>query len=528
MIFNNASLLSYSHKPVFFGENNLNFSVEKQFSLKGNILDLTNFNGVSGIVSGLNDLINLSKSTSSLIINDVNFGSGYVSSINVDAGNWVRNTEYSAEIICFSTGSLSNLSGSYFSGLSSIKTANSREYIKDLNEKFTITQNTDGIYEYSHDFEIAFENAFANLNPQIDTVAKNIANTFLISQVPIEILNNEPANFYTFPRKYYAENFDLVNKTFKFTETFSRQNSNSGSNIFYKYKALKNTDDIINISESIELQGIADSTYSNAISSLDLLRPTTLSRCQNFYNLYYDSSSGSLNSSYVSQGYEIDRFIGSVTLETTYTDDPFFAAGYKWSLEFGADLSTFKNSLDCVLDVEGSGQPGNISKYNNALVGFNIRYLAILDKINILYNSIKLQTRTNSPYFGSLNKSKESISSSVYEGKINYTVEYDDRGSQGDGLSRREYTQSVSNTVSVDRYSEYYVNNTLIREQKSQSSLNEIEEKRIRCYNKKYKIDSYEDVEDIRINTNNIISNETLKISPVDGKVEYSLKTLRH
>ena len=117
MIFDNVQLLGYTHENKFFGEKSISYASVKSFSIKGYILDLTNTNGVTNILNDAISITNEAKSFQNIVINGENFGIGKVKSFNVDAGNWVRTTEYSADIEVLSEAPLQNISSSEFNNL---------------------------------------------------------------------------------------------------------------------------------------------------------------------------------------------------------------------------------------------------------------------------------------------------------------------------------------------------------------------------------------------------------------------------
>ncbi|MEY4342374.1 MAG: hypothetical protein RL736_164, partial [Pseudomonadota bacterium] len=156
MIFNNVNLLGYNHENLFFGENSLQYSSKKIFSIRGYVLDLASFNGVDGVFNQVKDLINSTKEFQNLTINGEVFGRGKVTAFSVDSGNWVRLTEYQATIEIYEECSLLNINSQEFTGLN--LNDKSLYLLKNFSENFNINFDSQNkILDGEHSIDIQYD-----------------------------------------------------------------------------------------------------------------------------------------------------------------------------------------------------------------------------------------------------------------------------------------------------------------------------------------------------------------------------------
>jgi hypothetical protein len=109
LVLNNIEVLGYNHQNNFFGEKSFHYSTTKTLSIRGYVLDLTNTVGVQDILTDTGKIKNIAQNFQKVIINGVNFGIGKFTSLSFDAGNWVRSTQFNADIEIYETASLQSL-----------------------------------------------------------------------------------------------------------------------------------------------------------------------------------------------------------------------------------------------------------------------------------------------------------------------------------------------------------------------------------------------------------------------------------
>jgi hypothetical protein len=109
LVLNNIEVLGYNHQNNFFGEKSFHYSTTKTLSIRGYVLDLTNTVGVKDILTDTGQIKNIAQNFQNVIINGVNFGIGKFTSLSFDAGNWVRSTQFNADIEIYETTNLQSL-----------------------------------------------------------------------------------------------------------------------------------------------------------------------------------------------------------------------------------------------------------------------------------------------------------------------------------------------------------------------------------------------------------------------------------
>jgi hypothetical protein len=514
--FNNAALLSYSHSPKFLGDNFV-YSIEKNLTVRGTIADFYNTSGVSGVSSGIYALINLARVGDDIVLNGVNFGSGYITNINVDEGNWVRRGEYTADILILSTGNLYNMTGNYFTGLQNF-TGLPLHLMNDFSENFSLDLDSSNNYSYEHSVSFGFENALAY--GSADSLAKNIASGIIGKEVPFNLISGN-VNFLS-GKKYYEESFDVINKIFSFTERLDKNISGDSSNTDFSYSLRRDENGITEVTESVQIQANQDPKFTTVKNKLAELKPNCYQRSQNFYLNYV---TGSLNNFPITQGYNVDRFNGTIELETVYTDNPFIENRYDWSIETSIDLGdTYLINCTANLSIQGDGVPNTDRKYNNAIYGYNQKESLLLSKINSLYSRFLSINTNRCSSGGILNKSNETFTSSKYNGTVQYSVSYINKTINNNPNGIEEEKESISEKYPVNIYTDYYINNSIVRQQHDQKTFYEVTINKNRKYGKNVNLVSFP--EDMRISTSAIKQDESLSINPMDRSATYNVTTI--
>jgi hypothetical protein len=514
--FNNAALLSYSHSPKFLGDNFV-YSIEKNLTVRGTIADFYNTSGVSGVSSGIYDIINLARVSDDIVLNGVNFGSGYIRNINVDEGSWVRRGEYTADILILSTGNLYNMTGSYFTGLQNF-TGLPIHLMNDFSENFSLSLDSSNNYNYQHDVSFGFENAL--IYGGADLLAKQIASGIIGKEVPFNLISGN-SNFLS-GKKYYEESYDIINKKFSFSESLTKNISGDIADVNFSYSLRRDENGITEVTESADISANQTPKFTTLKQKLYELKIGSYQRSQDFYSNYLP---GSLNNFPLNQGYGVDRFNGSMTFETVYTDNPFIDNRYNWSIETSVDAdSSYEITCSATLSVEGDGAPNTNKKYTNAIYGYGQKQPALLAKINSLYSqflSINYNNcKTNLP----LNKKGENFTSSKYNGKIDYTIIYTNKNINYNPNGLEEETESISETFPLNIYTDYNINNRVVRQQHDQKSFYEVTTTKNRKYGKNVILESFP--EDMAIFTSKIKTEESISINPPERTATYTVTTV--
>jgi hypothetical protein len=426
MIFDNVNVLGYQHENKFFGEKSISYASLKTFSIRGYILDLTNINGVNNILQNFTDITKEAKTFQNIIINGENFGVGKVKSLNVDSGNWVRTTEYQAEIEVLSEAPLQNILSSEFFDLDLIDKKLS--LLKSLNESFTINFDTqDKILTGDHSIDIEYD--ADNINIDIIKLAQLLA-TELLKTIPTFL---SEANYTTRPfyRVFNSENYNIITGKAGFKKTFSYNNSNN-INEPYSIKREQsinlNEDGVAEVTESCEIKAESNipSLYYNCLIGLENELSGINARVLNFFN-QYKSKFGilrNLNSHFVSKNIQINKFNGIINYDITYDNDP-KKENPLYSWERTQTLDRSEDGIWTVAEegsIVGIGKNGDLNKYTNAENGWtNTIQGGILSRVSLFYNNY-----ANNKNGSGLKHSSKKIGKSRYEGTVIYNFVYSD------------------------------------------------------------------------------------------------------
>lgn len=520
MIFNNVTLLSYSHEPKFFGDYGLNYAIEKTLQVKGLLLDLSNTDGVSGVFSGLNDLVHISKSTDKIIINDYDFGSGYISNIQVDSSTWVRTAEYTADVVIRSTGSLFNMTGEFFTGLNNFINNKNLAFVEDISEDFEINLNTENVYEYRHSLDLSFNNAI--IGDLAQQVAKSIASGLISKEVPFFLISGGNNFFST--KKNYSETYDLINKTFSFEESFTKSiDGDNDADVFYTYSLNRNEAGVCEVSETADIIGLSQIRFDGAKNKLKQISGLSYSRCQSFYQNY---TNGILNNFPVSQGYQVNKFEGTIQLESTYSDQNFITSRFAWTLDTDVNFSDpYEALVQTNLNIQAYGKPNSDEKYENMKYGYE-------QKKNLLYSAaynayeglIDKEISCDKIKKSQLNLKNKSVRSSRGQGILDYTLTYTDRGIDPSGSYTEEtFTESINYPVRL--FDEYKISNKLVRQFHKQKSFKEISKTKIRKYNKDTILEDFP--EDMYENGDGQLTiSAVISINPIERVAQFSVSSI--
>ncbi len=425
MIFDNVSVLGYKHENKFFGEKSISYGCLKTFSIRGFVLDLTNTNGVNNILEDFLQIAQEAKTFQNVVVNGENFGVGKVKSLNIDSGNWVRTTEYTADIEVLTEIPLQNILSSDFSGLN----LNNKNFylLKSLSENFSVDFDTQQkVINGEHSIDIEYDANNANID--LIKLAQALA-TELLKTIPTSL---SEANYAT--RSYYktinSENYNLTTGKAGFRKTFSYNNSNNINQPYSVKRELSislNNDGIAEVKESCEIKAESDvpSLYYNCLLGLDSQLPGVFTRVTNFFNQYKSKFqiSRNLNSNFINKDIQINKFNGIITYDITYDNDPKKEnALYRWE-----NTKTIDRSEDGIWtatedgSINGIGKQGSSIKFQNAETGWTTVKIGIFSRTQSFYNAYA----TNKNGSG-LKELSRKTTKAPYEGRVAYNFSYSD------------------------------------------------------------------------------------------------------
>ena len=405
--FSDARLLSYDHQHKYFGDN-LNYGVEKHLTIEGNLYNLTNFSGVSGIWNSLSNMVSTAIDYDSVVINGVNFGAGRINNINFTEGQDVRKKPYVVDLIIFDSGNLYNMNGPDFDEIS----LPDIHLTENFNESFDFAIAEDGTYSYKQNINVRYIKGSEIANPI--SSAKRLASGLFNASTIYGFIDNQHSGFYnSFGRRTYTENYNKITNECSFSENFTQGENSGDYSVKYTQEVNTAEDGISTLSENGQIKGLFGPDFiGSAYYGLDIVLSSAYSRASNLLNVYVPNTRA-LNSSHVSLQKKINQFTDSIDYSVVYNNDPRNNSTYSW--ENTIDIS---RSNTCYYIIKENGKIQGISQdctraeqYNNALNGWAIvspgiagRVAQHYQNISHLNNSLKLISKSQkvSPHDGNL------------------------------------------------------------------------------------------------------------------------------
>jgi hypothetical protein len=449
MIFDNVKLLGYKHENKFFGEKSISYGCIKTFSIKGYILDLANSNGVNNVLKTAVDLTKESKNFLTIKINNEYYGLGKIKSLSIDPGNWVRTTEYSADIEVLKDVPLQNMDSDEFTYLdytddiNGVQTpinfeGNSFKLLKSLSENFSIDFNDQNqVLGGEHSIDIEYDSS----NDAIDVInlARNLAKKLLDKTIP---LNLAEGNYIT--RKNYrvfnTENYNVIGGKCGFKRRFSFNTSGDPTKPYSfnrKQSIDLSQDGLVTVKETCEIKAesetsnfVEDSLYKNALAGLNDISEGiqgASQRCTNLFNNYKIKFgiSRDLNASPINKSIKINKFNGTISYDISYDNDikkenPDFIWEKTLTMERSEEGIWSASEEGSIM---GIGKVGDIKKYTNAENAWDNTIKSTIYNPRLLdfYNTYA--TNKNG---SDLKQLSISVNRSPYNGTINYTYRYSD------------------------------------------------------------------------------------------------------
>jgi hypothetical protein len=434
LLFNNVELLGYTHQNNFFGEKSLFYSSTRTVSIRGYVLDLANSNGVKGIFDSVNQLINQTKDFQDITINGQNFGRGKVKSFSVDSGNWVRLTQYQADVEVLLEVPIANINSKEFDG---INISNRRfDLIKSFSENFSLNFDSQNrVLGGDHTIDIEYDANNENIN--LILLAQSLASE-LLKTIPSNP-NIAEGNYLT-RQKYKvinSENYNTITGKCGFKRSFSYSTINNNKNYsFIRTHSVEiGEDGIATATENCQIKAESDepSLYENAVSGYEEQLSGVFSRTNTVFQSYKSKFNiiTNLNQQFINKSIQANKFNGTITFTISFDNDPKkINSSYIW--EYVNSLDRNENGVWNSNEngsVKGNGKIASDDKYRNAENGWSVAKNGLFGRVNSFYNS----EATNKLPGGTLKEVSKNISRNKYEGVITYNYTYTDDPTIKDG-----------------------------------------------------------------------------------------------
>jgi len=432
LLFNNVEVLGYNHQNNFFGEKSLFYSSLRNISIRGYVLDLTNDSGVKTILGSANQIIKQNQEFQEIIINGENFGIGKVKSFSVDSDNWVRYTQYQADIEVLLEAPIANISSKEFNGISLSKRLH---LIKSFSETFSLNFDAQNkILGGDHSIDIEYDANNKDIN--LVQLAQSLA-TELLKTIPSN--SNIAEGNYTTRNNFKvlnSENYNTVTGRCGFKRNFSYSTLNTNKNYsFVRTHSVEiNENGIAEASESCSIKAEFDvpSLYQNAVTGYEEQVIGVYSRCNAVFQNYKTRFNilENLNQQFISKSVQINKVNGTINFTIRFDNDPKkINSSFIW--EYVSSLDRNENGVWNASEngsVKGNGKIGSDLKYTNANTGWVSAKTGIFNRVTSFYNN----QATNS-VGGALKEVAKAINRNKYEGFINYNYTYTDDPTIKDG-----------------------------------------------------------------------------------------------
>lgn len=447
LVLNNIEILGYNHQNNFFGEKSFHYSTTKTLSIRGYVLDLTNTVGVKDILTDTGQIKNIAQNFQNVIINGVNFGIGKFTSVSFDAGNWVRSTQFNADIEIYETANLQSLVSKEFIPSNFEVTNNTSTTGPNLlGYKFyktnLIINNRPVYYETTNNY-VLFH---VNLTGWRITEISNIGNTGL---VPRFFINSSS---FTAPASVYAgasgwnnnitlsidnnyvlnlstDRFDLIKS---FSETFNLDFDNNTK--------------ILGGTHSVEIEYNADNKDLSVIALAQSLATELLNKSipTNLSEYNYATRQEGTYKVLVNESYDVINGKCGFTKTFSYgTNNNFrpYSLNRNLNIDLGADGVVTVNE-SCGIKAENDVP----SLYDNTIIGLNEQITGAYLRCSGLFSDYKNKLNIS----GDLNTLplQRSVRINKLDGTIDYEINFNN--------DRKIFSGSVFEyTSTVDRNENY-------------------------------------------------------------------------
>ena len=415
MNFNNATVLSVSKKSEFFGDV-LRYKTIKQLNVEGLVLNLTNTDGVSGVLSGMQALAIDSANWQPVILNGYNFGTGLISNINFSEGRDVQYKTYNVTISIPESGDISSITGA--GNYSGLNYTNFR-YIDGFSEtsNFSRTLNVD---TYTQNLKFNIKGPYS-----LDSVsaAKSIAQNFFSSNT-LTGLSADGLGFYgnTTIRQFRSESYDSGNGVYNFSRNFHLNRNSTGDYSLTRIRVLDfDAQGVLLVKEKAEYLGHTQTPFETIFAQATTDISGAYGRCTGILSLYSNIvGEASLINQPITKSFNTIPFEGKLNYEIAFSNALRVTS-------FNSYWDRTINSTRSLGNVYSMSEQGSIvgvghmidAKYNNALNAWNTN----------IYSGIS--SRLSGYYSGSraLRLMSESTTYEKVQGKINYSRKYTDSDS---------------------------------------------------------------------------------------------------
>jgi hypothetical protein len=423
MDFSNATILTLSRKSEFLGYST-RYKCTVDMDIEGMLLDLTNTDGVQGIMSQLLSLQNSADNWTDININGVSFGSGIINSVNFSEGNDVRTKKYNISVTVPQASAYDSYGKSYM------------QYVNGFSESSSYTR--DGKKE-NYNQSVSFE----LIGPySLDAVAaaKTMATEFFNNNDLVNTVGTRYSNSSVF-KKFYDESYDQINNKFTFERHY--EVSTDSSNLYSLYRSHTLSFDESGVgkvkehAEFISHSSVGFKTINNIYTGIIGLAGA-FDRSNSIWSQYFSGSSGytELVNQPITKSISIMKSELKITYDVEYTNaNRLKIAGYYWTHQSeveqmqGGDYQATASG-----EIVGFGHIMQ-GKYEKALAGWNSIKTTVDSDVTTYYPNTESKP---------LQLINTSLTFQQIDGKIGYSRKYSNSDSVRSSQMIRKETIEIS------------------------------------------------------------------------------------
>lgn len=434
--FDQVEILQYNHTPKSFGQD-FRYAIEKQLSINGVLTNYTNGSGVSGIINKQELLLQSANDYNDIILNGVSFGSGKITSIQLEDNNIIRDNRYSFDIEILESGNLFNAVSGYYSG---INWDSNTKLIDAFDESLSYSKDSDGTQNYSHNIQVRYNRQFPALTGI--NLGKLFAQNLFNSSGGLFPFLGQYNNLNQYKR-LYAETYNLIDRGCGFSAVAKiLPNATGGYSYGLSYNLTLGEDGYCNIDETCDIQGVYAPRAAWAETGYNTLITGVFSRVNQVYSGYAFSTL-SLFSQPLEKSITTNKYEGKKTFSHRFSNNPRYQSGATW--EYQDEVQKDNAGYVTVTEqgnIKGYGRPLK-DKYNSAYNFYNLIAAPGIDgRLSGIYTGFE-------PYPKSLQTIRESFVRNEIAGEISYSREKTDNNLYIDvsGMKKSEVDVSISYPV---------------------------------------------------------------------------------
>ena len=398
--------------------------------------------GIKDILVDINTIKNISENFQNVIINGINFGIGKITSLSFDQGNWVRSTQFNAEVEIYQTANLQNLVSKEFTPTNYVISSTDGASPDLLGYKFyktNLTSLTRPIYYDTTNTYALWSNGTGWRITSISNVGSAIAPRFQLtanqSTPAIGTYSNQSGwsgtitlsidNDYTLD--FSTDRFDLLKS---FNETFNLDFDNNTK--------------ILGGTHSIEIEYNADNKDINVISLAQSLATELLNKSIPTNLSEYNYSTRQEGTYKVLKSETYDVINGRCGFNKTFS----------YSINNNLKPYSINRNLSIDINIDGiatvnencgiKAENDNPSLYDNTIIGLNDQITGAYIRCNDFFNAYNNKLGIS----GSLNSQmlQKNIRINKYDGTLEYDVNFNN-----DKKNQQSYIFEYTSTLDRDQ-----------------------------------------------------------------------------